>query len=629
MAMPAYADNQSWPRLWAFYFLFGLLFLILAGGLFYHQILQGEEYARQEMRQNFRRILLPGPRGNIYDREGRLLVGNRPLFQAVIYLNELRREFREEYIAIARTLRGEVDLAPGQKLPYTREQISAESRRRVVQRYLDKLNRILDLQESIPTEIIERHFAQKLLLPLPLLKDLSESQFARLIEQLPVDSPIQILTDYARYYPEQRLAAHTLGFVVSSEVSEGGLPGEELRTFKAKGRIGVSGLEKYFDDFLQGETGGEIWVVDPSGFQYKRTAYLQPKKGQDLHTSLDLDLQKAAGQAMQNYVGACVALDIQTGEVLVLLSRPDYDLNLLSPFLPTEVDRDIRARGAWLNRATQGLYPPGSTFKIITALAGLRSGENGVQPVDCQGFLTVGGRRFHCHYRAGHGWESLEHALRDSCNVFFYHHGLAIGPQAIASEALRFGLGQPTGIELPAEASKMLVPDPAWKQRRFREPWYAGDTANLAIGQGYLLQTPLQIACLAASLARGETRTRPTLLLAGNAHQPVTAEKIGLPPDQLQRIFDGMELSARQGTGKFVSLPGIRIAAKTGTAQVLVEGRELTIAWIMSFAPIEAPRLAVVVMIEGTDPGDNYHGGTAAAPVAREVFRKYFEKKGK
>lgn len=626
--MPAYADKQAWPRLWVFYVLFGLLFLILAGGLFYHQIIQGEEYARQEMRQNFRRILLPGPRGNIYDREGRLLVGNRPLFQAVVYLNELRSEFREEYIVFVRELRGDNDILPGQKLPFSREQISAESRRRVVQRYLDKLNRILDLAESIPTETIERHFAQKLLLPLPLLKDLSESQFARLIEQLPVDSPIQILTDYARYYPENRTAAHTLGFVVSSEVSEDGLPGEDLRTFKAKGRIGISGLEKFYDDFLQGETGGEIWVVDPSGFQYKRTEYLQPKKGRDLYTSLDLDLQNAASQALHNYVGACVALDIQTGEVLALVSQPDYDLNLLSPFLPTEVDRDIRARGAWLNRATQGLYPPGSTFKIITALAGLRSGEIAHEQVDCQGFLPIGGRRFNCHHRAGHGLESLEHSLRDSCNVFFYHYGVAMGAEVIASEAHRFGLDQPTGIELPAEASKMLVPDPAWKQRRYREPWYAGDTANLSIGQGYLLQTPLQIACFTASLARGETRTRPTLLLAGSATEAVAEEKIGLPPEALQRIFDGMELSARQGTGKFVSLQGLRIAAKTGTAQVFVEGRELTIAWIMSFAPIEAPRLAVVVMIEGTDPGDNYHGGTAAAPVAREVFRKYFAKNG-
>lgn len=617
------SHSRKTPRLLIFYITFTLIFLILAGGLGWRQIVQGESYREQERRQNFRRILVPGPRGNIFDRDRNLLVGNRPLFSAVVYLNELRPEFRQEYIKLVRELR-----ESGTTL--TRGELQSEARRRVVQRELDTLNRILGRDEKVDLVAVERHFSQNLLLPLPLINDLKEYEYARLIEQLPVEGSLQILTDTARYYPNGSLAAHTLGYVTSSdELPAENLPGEELMTFRFKGRVGRAGLERQFDDTLQGVTGGEIWVVDPSGFQYERTAYAEPVKGRDLYTSIDLDLQKIAEERMRHYIGAAVALDIKTGEILALASKPDYDLNLLSPYIPTKVHDAITSNGAWLNRGSQGLYPPGSTFKIITAIAGMQQGIMGESvEIDCPGHYMVGNRRFYCHNRNGHGMESVEEAIRDSCNVYFYTKSLEMGAAPIAAVARAFGLDKPTGIELPSEARAMIVADPDWKRNRFNEPWYSGDTANLSIGQGFLRNTPLQMAAFTAAFARKETQFQPTLMLQPRGTVLPRNNPLALSDADYNRIVQGMVMSATSGTGRLIALRDIETAAKTGTAQVWSQGKELTIAWTIAFAPVDNPRVAIAVAIEGTDPTDNYHGGSTAAPVAREIFRTYFRKYG-
>lgn len=552
-----------------------------------------------------------------------MLVGNRPLFSAVVYLNELRPEFRQEYIKLVRELR-ETDST------LSRSELQSEARRIVVQRELDKLNRILEREEKVDLVALERHFAQNLLLPLPLITDLKDVEYARLIEQLPVDGPLQILTDTARYYPNGSLAAHTLGYVTSSdEVPSENLPGEELMTFRFKGRVGRAGLERQYDETLQGVTGGEIWVVDPSGFQYERTTYKEPVKGQDLYISIDSDMQRTAEKQMERYIGAAVALDINTGEVLTLASKPDYDLNLLTPFIPTKVHNEITEKGAWINRGAQGLYPPGSTFKILTTIAGMQQGiMDEHTEVDCPGHFLVGNRRFYCHNRNGHGRETIQEAIRDSCNVYYYSKSMEMGAIPIAQVARLFGLDRPTGIELPSEARAMIVADPEWKKNRFGEQWYAGDTANLSIGQGFLRNTPLQMAAFTAAFARKETHFRPTLMLLPKGSILPKMAPLPLSDGDYARIMEGMIMSATSGTGRLIALRDIEIAAKTGTAQVWSQGHELTIAWTIAFAPVENPRLAIAVAIEGTDPSDNYHGGSTAAPVAREIFRTYFRKYG-
>jgi penicillin-binding protein 2 len=611
------------PRLRVFYYFMVAVCLVLTGGLAKHQLLENVEYREKEIQQNQRRVLIPGPRGNIFDREGRLLVGNTPRFSAIIYLAELRQEFRREYITLVRERREA-------GTPISGRAAVLEARANVVQRYLDEINAATGRREMInPTEL-DRHFRQRLLLPFQLVNDLDHDEFASILEQIPRDSKIQLHSVPVRYYPHGAVAAHVLGYVSSTrELPNEDLPGEQLMTFNIQGSVGRAGLERTFEEHLQGKTGSEIWIVDPSGFRYGQPVERRlPVKGNDLVTSLDLDIQRMAERELDGRTGAVIAVDVHTGEILALASKPDYDLNSLTPFIPQTVFQQIEAEGGWLNRAVQGLYPPGSTFKIISGIAGMRSGA--VTPSTtsyCGGSYRVGGRNFPCHSRGGHGLVDLAGALRVSCNVYFYEHGLTTGIESIAAEARRFGLHQRTGIELPFEPGRMVVPDDAWKRRTQNDRWYPGDTANVSIGQGFLLVTPLQMAQFTASLARQETTTQLTLLRRTPGLDPLQrTDNIGLTAAEMAAVVNGMEQAVLNGTARFARLPDVRVAGKTGTAQIRIRGGTLHLAWFAGFAPVEDPRIAVVVMVEGTDINDNYAGGTTAAPIAREVMKVYLDK---
>lgn len=602
--------------------LFVLLLLYLLAGLGYQQLFHFRDHRENEARQNYRRILTPGPRGNIFDREGRLLVGNRPVFKAVVSLNELRPEFRAEYYRRA-------DEAREIQQQINRLELNVESRRAVVQRYLDRLNHLLGRQEEVNSTVLERHFQQTLLLPFTLLSDLTPEDYARLIEQVPVESPVQVIAESARFYPHGAAASHVLGFVSSTDdIRTEDVPGDDLLTFKFEGKVGRSGLERIYDEHLQGRSGGEVWSVDPGGFQHERIAFRSPVKGNDLVTTIDLDVQLAAEQALGERMGAAVAIRVATGEVLALASKPDYDLNDLTPFLSFAVDERIREEGGWLNRATQGLYAPGSTFKIVTAVAGMRAGHIDDETViDCPGHFLVGRRRFHCHRRAGHGPVDIVDSIRVSCNVFFYDRALRMGVSALAEEARRFGFDSRTGIELFGETGMMLVPDPAWKEERLYDNWYDGDTANMSIGQGFLKVTPLQVATFTASVARGETRTYPTLVQDPSMRNP-HSESEPLDPQIVALIHAGMREAGAVGTARLAAqAAGVSVAGKTGTAQAHKDGEPTTIAWFMGFAPAENPEIAVVVALEGVPAeATDYAGGAHAAPIAGEVIRAYSRK---
>jgi penicillin-binding protein 2 len=620
------------PRILAFYGIVALLLLILTCGLGYQQIYKGAIHHEEERQQNERRVIVPGPRGNIFDREGRLLVGNRPRFAVVLYLDELRGEFRKEFIRVRNNYRltGDQDIPTGAQL----ERIAHVS---VVKRYMDQINEFLGRSGEVDGAGLQRHLERQLLLPYTLVDDLKPEEFARLIEHLPVNSPLQVYTSNTRYYPYDDAAAHTLGYVGTNEgADDEEFPGEGLTTLKVKGSIGRDGLEKQFDSTLQGEAGYTILRVDPSGYKVNPPIESRiPVQGRSLTTSIDIDLQRAAEDAIGDETGAAVALDVNTGEVLAMASRPGYDLNQFSPHLTTAAAKDIEDRKAWTNSALNGVYAPGSTFKILVSTAALLNGAitPGDKPADCEGVMMVGNHRFVCENGdAHHGELDLADAITVSCDIYFYTVGLKTSVDVIASQARRFHLDRPTGIELPGETHRMLIPDPAWKQKARAEPWTLGDTANMSIGQGFVGETPLVMACFAASFARDEVWTKPTLLHDPNRPTQHT-ERTGLSVSQRAAILKGMLgcTTDPQGTARYLNLPayrvpGVDVAGKTGTAQITRPTGKIDEAWFICFAPIDKPQIAVAVAVDGP-PGESFGGGAAASPIASAVLKKYFEKK--
>ena len=619
------------PRIIAFHGIVIVLLGILASGLAYQQLIKGAIHHEEERQQNERRVIVPGPRGNIFDRNGRLLVGNRPRFAVVLYLDELRPEFREEFIRIRNNYRrtSEGDMPTNAQL----ERIAHTS---VVKRYMDQVNEFLGRSGTVDAAGLQRHLERQLLLPYTLVDDLKPEEFARLIEHLPVNSPLQVYTSNTRYYPYGGAAAHTLGYVgVNEGADDEEFPGEGLTTLKMKGSIGRDGLEKQFDTTLQGEAGYTILRVDPSGYKVNPPIeHRLPVQGSSITTSLDIDLQQAAEEALADQTGAAVALDVHTGEVLVMASLPGYDLNSFSPKLSKAAAADIEDRKAWTNSALNGVYAPGSTFKIVVSMAALMSGAVRPEdtPADCEGYMMIGNRRFGCENGLGHhGILTLPDAIAQSCDIYFWTVGLKTGVEAIAAEARRFHLDKPTGIELPGETHRMLIPDPDWKQAKRSESWSQGDTANMSIGQGYIGETPLIMACFAASLARGETWTQPYLIHQANRPLQRT-EPIGLSGAQRDAILSGMEKCTTEGTAKYLTtvedqkVPGIRIAGKTGTAQIVRPQGKVDEAWFICFAPLENPEIAIAVAVDGP-PGENFGGGREATPIASAILKKFFAKR--
>jgi penicillin-binding protein 2 len=578
------------PRLRIVVVTFAVTLLVLVACLGYQQLLRSADHTAREQRQSQRRILSPAPRGVIYDREHRILAGNRLRTDAVINLGYLRGQTSGERLA-------------------------------AIQRQVERVNALTGRQEQVDAARLERAFARDRLAPFVLADDLNEAEAVRLAGGLAAADPVRLMRSSQRWYPHGTIAVHVLGRV-RREVT--GTPAS-----------GLGGLEQQYDARLRGRPGEALMQVDAWGFPLDPLlAHSDAVPGEDLVLSLDVDLQLATERAMaatsHGPRGAAVLLSIATGEVLALASKPGFDLNEVSPVLTPATKQRIDAAGGWFNRAVQGLYPPGSTFKMFTAVAGLRGGT--LRPdttQSCPGFLDVGGHRFPCHHAAGHGRLALRDALAHSCNVFAYQTGLAAGPAALAAEARRFHFASPTGINLPAETSRMLVPDPAWKEEAGRGNWTPGDTVNLSIGQGFLRCSPLQMACAVASLARRETLTVPTLLRqpgrspAGDRPR----EPLGLADGDYAALIQGLRAVIETGIGRDAQVPGVSMAGKTGTAQIARPEGSFNVAWFVAFAPVENPEIAIVVAMEGDQPGVEFAGAEHSAPIVREIVGTYFDKR--
>lgn len=667
-------------RLYGVFFFFGLGFLYVVGGLAYRQLIQSNDLKEQSDTQSRRVVLRPPARGRIYDRNGFPLVDNRARWSVKADLASLQKEFRAEYLRLLAAEKAR------EAVSVDREKIMEDARVRVLQGWLNKVwfvidetNRHSQARKPVPKltsvtapaerliniEELRRHLRERRALPFTLVNDLAfpgtgqaltaddgTKSVARFIEQFPVEGPIRLEQDIVRTYPYGAMAAHVLGYVRDTDALPDNVDDisevrvESMQKLRYTGKTGAAGVELSYNHILSGRSGWELWSKTSSGYNQSRLKYSEPEQGGNVMLSLDFRIQQATEAALAKLKdpqgdllpAAAVMLDVQTGEILSLASQPSFDPNRLADRVSSKYYDEVEQDGGWLNRATQGLYPPGSTFKVITATAGMRRKIIDWDDIlECGASYRVGDRDFPEHEPVGYGEVNLDKMLAVSCNVWNYQVGVRTGIDALAAEARRFGLDAPllqtfSGFEfgsqpmteLPYAASRgLVVPDRAYKQRIGAGAWNDGDTANVSIGQGYLLTTPLHMACVAASIARGETRTVPSVIHSRErTGKHVGAQPIGLNAEQLEALRGGMVRCVEEGTARVARIPGLPYAGKTGTSEYFKKGVKAHLAWMIGFAPAENPVVAFAVLVEGqTDT--NTWGGKTAGPVAKEMLEAW------
>jgi len=567
-------------------FQFGLAALAIFFGLnfWYLQAVRGDEFVRLAENNRLRRVVLPPSRGVILDRNGEVLASTRPALNLV-----LRRESLRELDAQLERL------AP----------ILATTPESLRERYREAL--------SLP-----RHQ------PLVLREDVDLPELARIESRRERFPSVEVQQFAQRSYPYGPVVAHALGYI-------GEVGSEQLAASADLERgdiVGKAGVERVYDDLLRGRRGFQLVSVNNLGLRYGRSRVgAQPVHGEAVRLTLDLRLQRALAEAFGDEAGAGVFLDPRTGEVLALYSGPSYDPNQFVGGISTEAWKAIQddPRRPLHNRAISSFYAPGSTFKVLMALAGLETGA--ITPgtrVFCGGSANIYGAKRLCWKRGGHGSVDVRAALTHSCNVFFYKLGQQMGIDEIHRFGDRLGLGRPTGIDLTGEVSAVL-PSDAWKRRVHGEPWYPGDTISVAIGQGLLAVTPLQMATMIAGIANGGQVPRPHL----DASATVEPGTVRFDPRNLDVVRDALVDVVNEGTGRNARVAGFQVAGKTGTAQVfkhsagidadLLPKDERDHAWFVGYAPAEDPRIAFAVVVE-----HGGHGGTTAAPIARKVLETFF-----
>lgn len=497
-----------------------------------------------------------------------------------------------------------------------------------------KLNGLLGLDP----ELIEKKLSVRAPRQLPRkIKDRLTLREATLIESHRLDLPgVMIEVESQRNYIHGQVAGHLIGYV--GEISAEQLERSDAEELHQGSLVGQYGVEKTFDRVLRGAAGQKRVEVDALGHAKRTTVIEKPRAGNDLYLTIDVRLQRLAEDLLGEESGAIVALDPTNGEVLALASRPAFDPNMMSRELTGKQWEEIvqNERRPLTNRALQGQYPPGSTFKIVMAAAALETHTvTPSTPIHCSGGYLFGRRLYRDWKAGGHGYVDLDEALVHSCDVYFYTVGQRLGIETIASFAKMFGLGRETGIELPSERTG-IVPSPAWKERVRREQWYPGETISVSIGQGYVTVTPLQMASLIGTVANNGVAYRPHLLRAvmdrttGHLQDVPTVprETLAVKPDTLKAIQKGLAGVVSRGTAARSQSTVVSIAGKTGTAQTaaLRTGPEKDIpkkfrdhAWFVAYAPVESPKIAVAVLAEHMG-----HGGSAAAPLAKSVIEAYY-----
>lgn len=583
----------------------GVVFIVLLGRLWFLQILEGEYYAELAMGNRIRIIPQEAPRGIIYDREGVILAYNRPAFNIQL--------IPEDTPDLLRSLK---NLSALTQVP------------------TQELQNILKVTQS--------RYKFK---PALLMSDIGRKT-ADLIDTYQEDLPgISVSIESKRLYPSAYLSSHVLGYVgVINEDQLEKLPINKLISGRIVGQAGVELLQ---NSLLIGNDGGKQVEVDNVGRELKTVSNpVAPIPGNDVHLTLDIRLQRFIRSAMAGKNGAVIMMKTRTGEVLAMNSFPDYDPNLFVGGIGGK-SWDKLTQGLkkpLLNKATQGLYPPGSTFKMVVALAGLEKGV--ITPEStfhCPGYYRLNRRLARCWKRSGHGDVNVVEALEKSCNVFFYKLGLELGMENIAEFAARLGFGSPTGVELESEKGGLL-PSKAWKKRVEKERWYEGDTLTISVGQGYLSATPIQLLNYTNIIANNGLWVRPTLLkkivnpegeaLLSEESLPRATRLLNIDLKHFKTVREGMfRVVNDSGTGPRARSKDFLVAGKTGTSQVVsravlggmntekAEERFRPHSLFVGYAPADNPQVTVMVLVEHGNSG-----GATAAPLAKSILEYYHRK---
>ncbi|MGH7907726.1 MAG: penicillin-binding protein 2 [Candidatus Binataceae bacterium] len=587
------------PRIIGLSIVMALVLAGLAGRLYYLQVLQHRKLSELADRNRIRIRRLPALRGLVFDRLHRPLVDTTPSFDAVITPEDTNN--LSVTIERLRKLLGEGNIA-------------------------ERIEQAED-QERPAYE------------PITVEENLDWKQVVAL-ETHQLDLPgVSLQVTPRRHYPYGTMAAHLLGYV--GEVTQKDL--SHLSGYEMNDEIGKFGVEHGWEAFLRGEAGGDEIEVDSVGRRLRLLREIPERPGDSLVLTIDLDLQRVAEQSLGDRAGALVAIDPNTGHILALVSHPAFDPNLFTGGItPIQWHRLMSDPGHPLeDRAIQGIYAPGSTFKIVDAIAGLEEHTLTTNTTYyCPGGLWYGNREYRCWRKQGHGEIQLHRAIVSSCDVFFYQVGIHLGIDRLAHWAHLLGLGRKTGIALANEAAG-IMPSSAWKERRFHQRWYPAETLSVAIGQGYVAVTPIQMAQLAAEVANGGIRYKPQFVkevdsLDGSpvkTYPPAVEERVDISPQTLQAVRDAMcdVVNAPGGTGHKAALPNVVVCGKTGTAQVVREKQGVRVkenalpeqyrdnGWFIAFAPKDHPQIAIACVVEHSG-----HGGSAAGPVVHDVLQKYF-----
>jgi penicillin-binding protein 2 len=577
----------------ASYIIVGMVGVLLLG-FWKLQVIDADKYSSMAERNRVRYIPVIAPRGRMLDRDGRVLVDNRPSFSVLL--------LRDEPVQVEKHLAG---ISEGLGIP------------------VDDLRDQLNNTKNLPK-----------FQPIIIKPDASQADIA-FIESHRSDIPVleMISVSRRRYLPGGFLA-HAAGYV--GEVSE-----QQIESSNGKLRpgdfAGKTGLERQYNDQLQGTDGMRRVVVNSIGKEVERLATQEAIPGKQIQLTIDFDLQQIAEQSLGARPGAAVALDPRTGEVLAMVSHPALDPNDFAVRISGDDWKSLNEdpQHPLLNRAIQAQLAPGSVFKIVTATAMLQD-KNPPESFTtfCPGYATFYGRQFKCwvYGKSSHGVVGLHKAILESCDIFFYNVGMRLGIDRLSYYGTKFGLGRKTGIDLPDE-KEGLMPSEEWVQRAFHRKWYAGETISVSTGQGAVITTPLQLARMIGGIAMGGVFKQPHLLKdAPN----VGEERVALSESTVEKITDAMYgvVNEEGGTARNVRLPGIEVSGKSGTAQVIGYatrerfGKQKKFednAWFVGYAPRRNPEIVVAVLVQESGK----HGGEAAGPVVKDVIKAYYDKKNK